>query len=243
MFSECSQRIICCLVGLVCLTCPPPLNAEDMPASRKVWAEWMGEWRMTGQPRRGSSVGAWTSDAKAAWVGAGAAKAIELNAPKAVFGKKWTVGIDPKTGDARSLTIELPVGDSKTLDRKPSDSEDRFVFVDEGSSSADGWRLTLARKSRDRWTALLESRKSTATVWSRVHEFGLTRQGTTIAQGSGQRECVVTGGLGEIAVTVNSKTVYVCCSGCRVALLSDPDAFLTDAKPATATRQDQKANP
>jgi hypothetical protein len=43
---------------------------------------------------------------------------------------------------------------------------------------------------------------------------------------------VVTGGLGDIEVTVNGKTVFVCCSGCKEALLDDPDSFLKPATPA-----------
>ncbi len=204
-------------------------HADRPVAPAKVWAEMMGSWRMTGQPKRGSSQGAWTSAARAEWTGADG-RTLEFRVPDSTSFETAKIQLDPKSGEADSVELKMADGSARSMKRQPESSADRFVFAESGGDSPDAYRMTLLRKSRDRWTGSLEVRKPGTETWSRLQELGLTRQGTTIAQGSGQPECVVTGGLGEIMVTVNGRTVYVCCSGCRETLLADPDAFLKPAE-------------
>lgn len=203
-------------------------SGESPGAPRKVWAEMMGSWRMTGQPRRGSSQGAWTSAARAEWSDP-SLKSLNwrISEPRTV--REIAFRIDPRTGDADSVELTLDEIGVRSLKRRMEASEDRFVFEEEAQTGRDPLRLTLSRKSRDRWTGTLETRRGGSAGWSRTAELGMTRQGATIAVGSGQAECVVTGGLGEIALMINGKTVYVCCSGCRETLLADPDSFLKPA--------------
>jgi hypothetical protein len=58
-------------------------------------------------------------------------------------------------------------------------------------------------------------------------EIGLTRAGSKLASGNtGERQCVVTGGLGTIKVSHDGKTYYVCCEGCKQAFDADPEGTL-----------------
>jgi hypothetical protein len=41
-----------------------------------------------------------------------------------------------------------------------------------------------------------------------------------------KNECIVTGGLGTIAVSYKGQTYHVCCSGCRDAFNDDPEKFI-----------------
>ncbi len=214
---------------LACISAMALATAGDVSEDRKTWAELMGKWRMTGQAKRGSSQGAWTSPASADWATSPDARRITFSIPESGSFRSMSVRIDPKTGDAVGIELQMPKSDPRNLVRIAESRGDSFVFEETGTPGRESYRLTLVRKARDRWTGTLELRKSGSSNWSRLQELGMTRQGTTIAQGSGQPECVVTGGLGEIAVTVNGKTVYVCCSGCRETLLADPDAFLKPA--------------
>jgi Archaeal TRASH domain len=44
----------------------------------------------------------------------------------------------------------------------------------------------------------------------------MTKEGVPFADvGVLERECIVSGGLGTIAVSHEGKTYYVCCTGCR----------------------------
>lgn len=212
--------------------------AEETPVSARSWAELMGSWRMTGQARRGSAQGAWTSAARAEW-SESPPRRLTIEVPDSKSFRTISIQTDPKTGDASAVELTMSDATVRSLARMTHPSNDRFVFEESPTVHNAPLRLTLYRKSRDRWTGSLESRNVGSTGWSRIQELGLTRQGTTIAQGSGSPACVVTGGLGEIAVMVNGRTAYVCCSGCRDTLLADPDAFL----PAREKRTDPQENP
>lgn len=210
-------------------------RADGPVAPAKVWAELMGSWRMTGQAKRGSSQGAWTSTARAEWTGIDG-RTLEFRVPDSTSFDVMKVQVDPKTGEATAIDLKMTDGSARSLKRQPENQSDRYIFVESVGAGPNAYRMSLNRKSRDRWTGSFDVRKSGSEVWSRLQELGLTRQGTTIAQGSGQPECVVTGGLGEIMVTVNGRTVYVCCSGCRETLLADPDAYLkpSETKPESS---------
>jgi hypothetical protein len=54
-----------------------------------------------------------------------------------------------------------------------------------------------------------------------------TKEGAAIGSAK-KNECVVTGGLGTMAVTFNGKTYYVCCSGCRDAFNENPKKFVDE---------------
>ena len=74
-----------------------------------------------------------------------------------------------------------------------------------------------------RLTMLFEQRRSKTSTSRRLSEIGLTRAGARLANGNtGERQCVVTGGLGTIKVAYEGKTYYVCCEGCKQAFDADP---------------------
>jgi hypothetical protein len=56
------------------------------------------------------------------------------------------------------------------------------------------------------------------------HQLAYTKEGESFAGGAASKkpECVVTGGLGTIAVSFMGTTYYVCCSGCRDAFNENP---------------------
>jgi ribosomal protein L24E len=54
-----------------------------------------------------------------------------------------------------------------------------------------------------------------------------TKEGAAIGSAK-KNECVVTGGLGTMAVSFNGKTYYVCCSGCRDAFNENPKKFVDE---------------
>ena len=62
------------------------------------------------------------------------------------------------------------------------------------------------------------------TLFSKKLEVGYTREGVTfgVEAGGKKPECIVTGGLGTMAVSFMGTTYYVCCSGCRDAFNENP---------------------
>jgi hypothetical protein len=225
-----------------------PQSADSAAAAespRKAWLEMIGNWRVTGQPKRGSNAGAWLARGRIGWpkvlkdegtkLFEGKPRSLAIVLPESRIWKEAGVVFEPGSDQIAGLLIVDQESKSEKF-YKHLDSSDTsryiFEFTPDKGSSQPSERLTFQRRTADRWTILAESRKPESTTWARVVDIGMTREGTTIALGDGQKKCVVTGGLGDIEVTVNGKTVFVCCSGCKEALLDDPDSFLKPATPA-----------
>ena len=63
-------------------------------------------------------------------------------------------------------------------------------------------------------------------------EVRAKKEGVALVKGKKGPECVVSGGLGTMAVTYKGRTFYVCCGGCRDAFNDNPEQFIKafDAK-------------
>ncbi len=75
-----------------------------------------------------------------------------------------------------------------------------------------------------RMVVFLESK--TGNRFRPLAEIGLTRKGSGFGKNTKERECVITGGLGTMAVTHKGKTYYVCCGGCKDVFIENPEAEL-----------------
>jgi YHS domain-containing protein len=69
------------------------------------------------------------------------------------------------------------------------------------------------------------------TLFNKEYQISYTKEGVTFgAAGEKKPECVVTGGLGTMAVTYMGQTYYVCCSGCRDAFNENPAKIIAEYK-------------
>ena len=75
-------------------------------------------------------------------------------------------------------------------------------------------------------------------VYARLAEVGSTRKGSSFAKNAASGpQCVVTGGLGTIAVAHDGKTYYVCCGGCRDLFMEDPQGVLAEYRQRKAAER------
>ena len=90
-------------------------------------------------------------------------------------------------------------------------------------------RLTFSLLHDNRITYRLETRPESGTAFTRKYLVGLTKEGEAFADvGRSERECIVSGGTGTIAVTYEGKTYYVCCSGCRDEFKANPAKYVKE---------------
>jgi hypothetical protein len=66
------------------------------------------------------------------------------------------------------------------------------------------------------------------TLFSSDFQVAFTREGETFGAREKKVECVVSGGLGTIAVSHKGVTYYVCCSGCRDAFNEEPEKYIKE---------------
>ena len=203
----------------------------------------IGEWKGVGQPKRGSNAGAWSEKVLAAWrFESESADLVMTFEPGQQFHyAAFSVAEDRKTP---LLTLTPLAGDAVKLTRTPPTTNEKlptesWIF----ESTADNWpqtRCTVRIISEIRLTMLFEEKQAEKSSYRRLSEIGLTRAGTRLANGNtGERLCIVTGGLGTIKVAYEGKSYYVCCEGCKQAFDADPKGTIE----AWLERQQDAAKP
>lgn len=214
-----------------------PAPGQDLAAQKAALATWnslIGGWRGTGQPRRGSSTGAWREDTSWAWEFSDAEAALVGTVSQGKLAS--TLRVTTPSTDRFHVRWTTPEGVIRELDGAVKES--KLVVQSEPDDLQEVYRLTLTPLNEKRTLILFEKQSANQQSFTRLAEVGYTREGTRLAgPGGGQPECVVTGGLGTIKVEYKGQTYYVCCTGCQQAFLDDPESTLADYK---ARREKEK---
>jgi hypothetical protein len=191
----------------------------------------VGEWKGVGQPRRGSNVGAWSEKAHAAWKFDENQSGLLLNFDPGQHYKSvvFSVAEDAVTPElflmaAGGQTIQLKRNDESAANKTSDKPAKDVAWVFESSPDAlPQTRCTVRVISDIRVAMLFEEKQTVQASYRRLSEIGLTRAGARLASGNtGERQCIVTGGLGTIKVSHEGKTYFVCCEGCQQAFDADP---------------------
>lgn len=217
---------------------------EVKPATRDKEAlaplqAYVGQWRGVGMPKRGSNRGAWTETSQWAWrFEDGRAELVAR-----LEGGKFYRQLQVRPGDEPGQFVLLAsTGEEPSAERFTGALEDGALRVtaDEPRGERPA-RITVRLVARgDRMVVLYEKRLGEDSH-ARLAEVGSTRKGSSFAQNAASGpECVVTGGLGEIAVEHDGKTYYVCCTGCRDLFLEDPAGVLEEYRQRKAAERAKK---
>jgi hypothetical protein len=225
----------------LCLFAEPIAPDQDKVATIKALQEFnllVGNWRGIGQPKRGSQVGAWQERAESVWELKPQSNGIRWNIDAGKYWKTALLSFDEST---KKYQLSAKLLDDSTRTYRGELAEQRLVMDSEPDEKKDVHRITLTVLNENRVTLLFERRAAEQSFLNRVAEIAYQREGTRLAvAGSSGHECVVTGGLGTIAVTHNGKTYYVCCTGCRDAFKEDPEGILAEYAKRKAAEKDKK---
>ena len=221
-------------------------DGKSAAADKKALAAaqaFVGSWRGVGQPKRGSNQGAWTEEFDWAWRFEKGRAELVAEQPRDKFYTR--LELQPGDEPGRFVLLATPV---KNGDQPPSPErftgsrgDDALVFVaDEPRGDAPA-RITLRLVAGgDRMLVLYEKRQGEA-AYGRLAEVGATRKGSSFAKSAASGpECVVTGGLGTIAVMYEGKKYYVCCTGCRDLFQEDPAGVLAEYRERKAAEAAEK---
>lgn len=187
----------------------------------------IGEWRGTGQERRGSNRGAWRQSGAFRWDFSGKTPAIAYLVED---GKLVQSGRMTWTESDR-YELQVTTTDNGTRVYRGDWDGAKLILLSAPDAEGVSYRLTLNALNDKRSLVLHEKTGAGGKSFFRVAEVGYTRAGTRLAlPGGGRRECVVTGGTAETAVQYKGETYYVCCTGCRQAFEDDPEGIIEDFK-------------
>lgn len=93
----------------------------------------------------------------------------------------------------------------------------------------DQWQVVLNQQENNRF--LFEMYRNRAGKFQRFDTISNQRKGTSFALNDsdyGNRECIISGGLGTITVSFQGRTFYVCCSGCQAAFNEEPERWIAE---------------
>ena len=228
--------------GWICATAiadqPKPAIDPAAKAQLEKVQQLVGQWRGVGQPRRGSVADSWVEQADWAWTFEPGLALVSKHADGKYFSALKLVPAE-KAGQYDVIATPVAAGKearySATLDESgkllATAAEPREGLPDRISFRfvADGDRLLV----------LLE-RKATGERFARLAEIGYTRQGSGFGQGKTGPECVVTGGLGTIAVMHKGQKYFVCCTGCLEYFNDNPDETIAEYQARKADEAKKK---
>jgi YHS domain-containing protein len=187
----------------------------------------VGSWRGIGQPKRGSRRGAWQETTVCRWDFTDDHPSIRFDADKGKQYEALTLTIEPGSKQL-VLTQHIDKETTRTYHGPlPAKWPQKLQLTTEPDETGVSYRCTIEQLKDIRLVLLFERRTGLKGSYRRVAGIGYTRSGHKLAEGNGnQRECIVTGGQGSIAVSHKGKTWYVCCEGCRQAFDDDPDEII-----------------
>jgi hypothetical protein len=98
---------------------------------------------------------------------------------------------------------------------------------DEQSKATNQLKMNIAGGGV-RFVMTLSTRPEGRTIFNKQFQVSYTKEGESFGAAAKKNECVVTGGLGTIAVSYMGQTYYVCCSGCRDAFNENPAQIIRE---------------
>lgn len=132
--------------------------------------------------------------------------------------KVYAVKLTDKAGKEQAFAGKLTNG-KLTLERKDDKTGDVHKFV--VNTAANGIRLI----------AQYDVQTGGKGLASTMYKAAGNKDGESLGGGGGKKNvCVVTEGLGTIAVSYMGKTYYVCCSGCKEEFDANPKKYVDKKK-------------
>jgi ribosomal protein L24E len=221
-----------------------PVWTADTPPKRtpkealRALNDLIGPWRGTGEPKTGTREeqrrGFWQE--KIAWEWQFKSGDTHL---RAAFdkGKYFTVAelrYLPDT-DHYQLTAKTPTKEKLVFEGTLK--KNRLTLDRKDDKTKETQRLVVTALHFNRFLYRYEVKAADRTAFTTIYQVGATKEGVDFAGGDDKPECVVSGGLGTIAVMHKGKTYYVCCSGCRDAFKDEPDKYIAEFEARKKTKK------
>jgi hypothetical protein len=223
------KRMFVLTLGFAVLSVPLARAADDDNPAREALQslnEYIGTWKGVGGPDRSSPPENWKETMSWSWrfKKDDAWMVVEFKDGK-YFSKgelhylvdksKYQLTLVDKKDAKQEFLGDLKKG-YLSLERKDEKTGDAHMIRMNIAGGGVRFVYTFSRKNKG------------STIYTKLYDVNFNKEGESLAGGGKEKECVVTGGLGTIAVNYMGKTYYVCCSGCRDAFLENPEKIIKD---------------
>lgn len=135
-------------------------------------------------------------------------------------------------------TFSKPVEEFQGDDQKMHVKYQLQLQQTNGTSPRNTWQVTFNQQENHRY--LVELARKSGSNFLRFDTIATQRAGTSFAKsdlGYGDRECIISGGLGTSQVSHNGKNYWVCCSGCKAAFDEDPESWIAEYQAKVAAKE------
>ena len=188
----------------------------------------VGEWRGSGQIKDSGGRDAWVEESEWSWDFKGGHAAIVFKTPK---GRFYTAG--RLTAGEKENTYVLTATPTEGKENEVFSGEFKdgeLVLTNDKAPANRPTRLTLGLVAGGKRLVMGYQRSPRKDKFEPFAELGLTLKGSGFGKSIDMRECIVTGGMGKIAVSHKGTTYYVCCGGCKEAFDENPEKEIADWK-------------
>lgn len=205
----------------------PPISRSPKQALQAV-NDLIGTWKGTGIPagvREDQQKGFWLETISWQWQFKGKDAWLRADFTRSKHFKSAELGFLPDK-DQYQLTLQTLAKETQVFTGKL----DKRVLTLERQGEGEIQRLVVSMLHANRHLYRLEVKPADKGFFSRRYQVGATKEGVPFASGDGSPECIVSGGLGTIAVVFQGQTYHVCCSGCQDEFLANPEKYIREAK-------------
>ena len=141
--------------------------------------------------------------------------------------------IEDAEGKTRTLegTFRQAVREFQGDDQKMHVAYELELTQTDAESPRDQWQIVFNQQENNRY--LLEMARNRSNRFLRYDTVATQREGTSFGtsdEGYGERECIISGGLGTMQVSYKGRSYWVCCTGCQAAFNDDPESWLASMK-------------
>jgi hypothetical protein len=209
------------------------VRADDKEAAKealKNLQEFIGGWKGNGGPfkPRPASSELWSETIEWGWNFKGAEPSLTLKIEK---------GRHFKEGQLRYLAAkklyELTLTDAKGGKRTfEGDYKDNYLTLERIDSDTKETQKVVMNTAAEgvRFVYRYERKPEGRTSFIKDYQVAATKLGESLGKTEKKNECVVSGGVGTMAVTYKGETFYVCCSGCRDEFNANPEKYVKEFK-------------
>lgn len=199
------------VLGLVVASAPCAEKSNDSKDALKALNEFIGQWKGNGESKSGKS-DLWKESAEWGWELKGTEPALKL---KITGGKAMSEGTLYYLADKKKYQLTAKTGDTSSQVFLGEIKAKKLVLVHSHPETKDQTTIEMSTNNEGaRFVYNISVQKGGKGIARTTMQVAFTKEGTSFAGGK-KAECIITGGLGTIAVSYNNKTYYVCCSGCR----------------------------
>ncbi len=214
-----------------------PAPKKPAREALKPFNDLIGSWRGTGTPegtREEKQRGFWTENVAWSWQFKGDDAWLTATIDKGKYYTKAELRYLPEK-DEFELKLTGKDKESRTFVGKLNEA--RLTLTREDDKSKEQQQLVVSLLHSNRYLYTYSVKPEGKTLFAKVYQVGCTKEGEDFAAGDGKPECVVSGGLGKIAVSYKGQTYYVCCSGCAEAFKDDPEKYIKEFEAKKKTKK------